>query len=238
MFVAIWTRAAILTVAMAGVAAAECRDVTFEGASFTICEAMEGDQVSLHLDDAAGDRLGTFSRLSDHLDGEIIFAMNAGMYHSDRSPVGLYIEDGKKVRDIVRQKGPGNFGMLPNGVMCVKDGAAQVMAADKWSEALGCDAATQSGPMLVIDGALHPRFIDGSDSVYVRNGVGNLPDGRLVAAISNEQVNFHDFARLFRDGLGVKNALFLDGNISRLHAPHLNRSDLGFPLGPMLAVTR
>lgn len=240
MSAATWNRAAlalILTL-VAGGAGAECRDVSFDGTSFTVCETAPGDTIRTYLDAPDGQKIGTFERLSDVIDGQIVFAMNAGMYHPDRSPVGLYIENGQTVRGVVRRAGPGNFGMLPNGVLCVADGAAHVIATENWSDASGCDFATQSGPMLVIDGALHPRFIDGSDSTYIRNGVGIMSDGRLVGVISNEAVNFHDFARLFRDGLGVRDALFLDGNVSRLYAPHMNRADIGFPVGPMLAVTR
>ncbi len=88
--------------------------------------------------------------------------------------------------------------------------------------------------MLVIDGELHPRFIDGGTSRYVRNGVGVTADGTVVAVISDGPVNFHTFGRFFRDRLGTPNALYLDGNISRLYAPELGRNDLGLPMGPIL----
>jgi uncharacterized protein YigE (DUF2233 family) len=90
--------------------------------------------------------------------------------------------------------------------------------------------------MLVIDGALHPRFIPGSKSLNIRNGAGVAPDGTLWLAISDLPVNFHDFARLFRDRLGTPNALYLDGRVSRLFARDLGRHDLGFPIGPILGI--
>ena len=89
--------------------------------------------------------------------------------------------------------------------------------------------------MLVIKGELHPKLLPDSDSLYVRNGVGVTKDGtRAVFAISNDAVNFHAFARLFRDELGLSDALYFDGNISRLYAPQLNRHDGGFPMGPIV----
>jgi prepilin-type processing-associated H-X9-DG protein len=88
--------------------------------------------------------------------------------------------------------------------------------------------------MLVIDGALHPRFIPGSDFLNIRNGAGVTEDGTLWLAISNEPVNFHDFARLFRDALGTPNALYFDGSVSRLYRRDTGRHDLGFPLGPII----
>jgi uncharacterized protein YigE (DUF2233 family) len=98
-----------------------------------------------------------------------------------------------------------------------------------------CRFATQSGPMLVIDGELHPRFLPDSTSRYIRNGVGTSADGtRAVFAISSVPVTFHEFGELFRDGLKLPNALYFDGNISRLYAPDLERNDAGFRLGPIV----
>ena len=89
--------------------------------------------------------------------------------------------------------------------------------------------------MLVIDGALHPRFLPDSTSRFVRNGVGTTADGsRAVFVISNSPVTFHEFGTLFRDHLGLPNALFLDGNISRLYAPEIGRRDIGFSVGPIV----
>ena len=92
--------------------------------------------------------------------------------------------------------------------------------------------------MLVIDGALHPRFLKNSTSKYIRNGVGTSADGsKAVFVISNDTITFHAFGSYFRDALKLPQALYFDGNISRLYAPSLNRSDFGFnQLGPIIAV--
>jgi uncharacterized protein YigE (DUF2233 family) len=49
-------------------------------------------------------------------------------------------------------------------------------------------------------------------------------------------VNFHQFASTFVDYFKIDNALYLDGNISRLYVPKLNRIDFGFDIGPIVAV--
>lgn len=224
--------------------AAACRAIEVEGAGYTLCEAdARTDDIRLFLDDPeSGAVLGRFDSVERVLAAEgarLAFAMNAGMYHPDRRPVGLYVEAGHRRAPLVTRAGPGNFGLLPNGVFCVGEGLARVIETRRFArEAPDCRFATQSGPMLVIDGALHPRLIEGSDSRHVRNGVGTSADGRRAwFLISDAPVNFHRFARVFRDHLGARQALYLDGRVSRLHAPGLGRSDLGFlPLGPIVGV--
>ncbi len=237
-FAAIWIASSLATAADA----AGCETITFEDVPFTVCEANPStDDIHLMLNAEDGEKVGTFSRAEAEVasDGhQIVFAMNAGMYHPNREPVGLYIEDGAEVMRIITNEGPGNFGLLPNGVFCLTQTSAAVVESRTFADApLACEAATQSGPMLVIDGDLHPRFLPNSDSFNIRNGVGVRPDGTVVTAISNRAVTFHHFGRLFRDVLDTPNALFLDGRVSKLYAPDLNRRDIGFPMGPMLVVT-
>jgi uncharacterized protein YigE (DUF2233 family) len=154
--------------------------------------------------------------------------------------VGLYIENGEKVAGLVTSSGPGNFGMLPNGVFCIAGDGFRVIETLTYRRAAPkCRYATQSGPMLVIDGALHPRFRASASSRYIRNGVGVSADGRSAFfVISGSPVTFHQFARVFRDHLHVPNALYLDGNVSRLYAPDLGRADAGLALGPMLGLVK
>lgn len=248
MFSATWTNnalrclvTALLLMLPAVLWSADCRPTTFDGARYTLCEVdMRREDLRLFLNAPdTGAPLGSFHAIDAMLEPQaqaLGFAMNAGMYHSDRAPVGMYVEDGQQAQRLITSAGPGNFGLLPNGVLCLRQGRADVIETLRFQrDAPECRFATQSGPMLVIDGALHPRFLPDSDSLYIRNGVGTTADGtRAVFAISDQAVNFHTFGRLFRDHLALPQALYFDGNISRLHAPALGRSDLGFPMGPVV----
>lgn len=218
-------------------AASDCRYTQFDGASYTLCEVALGEDLRLFHSGPDG-AYGSFRNLNTALeaDGQTLgFAMNAGMYHRDLAPVGLYVEERQEVSGIVTSDGPGNFGLLPNGVFCIGDSFRVIESRSFKESRPDCRFATQSGPMLVIKGDLHPKLLADSDSIYVRNGVGVSPDGqRAIFAISNDAVNFHAFARLFRDALGLSDALYFDGNISRLYAPQLDRHDGGFPMGPII----
>lgn len=229
--------ALVLSLAPWAAAAADCRDLEFEGDSYTICDVALGEDLRLFHSGPEG-AYGSFRNVDSVLGAEgkaLGFAMNAGMYHRDLAPVGLYVEEGREISRVVTRDGPGNFGLLPNGVFCIGDGFRVIESRTYKKARPDCRFATQSGPMLVIGGQLHPRFLPDSDSYYIRNGVGVSADGsRAVFAISNDEVNFHAFARFFRDALGLKDALYFDGNISRLYAPALDRHDGGFPMGPIV----
>lgn len=223
--------------------------------AFAACEAMrEGsasylacrfdparDDIRLHLASPEGQVYGGFQSLRRQLWAErrvLTFAMNAGMYHDDLSPVGYFAEYGRVVKPAVTGGGWGNFHLLPNGVFLIEDGKASVMETKAFvASGVTPDFGTQSGPMLVIDGKLHPRFLPDSDSFKIRNGVGVDAQGRVVMVVSRVPVRFYDFATLFRDRLACDNALYLDGTISSVFIAEENRMDRLFPMGPILSVS-
>jgi uncharacterized protein YigE (DUF2233 family) len=235
-------RALALAVGLCGVAATSataCETVVFDGAPITTCAIdLNSSDLRLFLRDADGAIYGSFGRVQQSLPPgrRLGVAMNAGMFHDDRAPVGLYVENGVEQMRIITSEGPGNFGLLPNGVLCLGDGTARIIESRAYAEnPPACRDATQSGPMLVIDGALHPRFIANGSSRNIRNGVGVDDTGRIVyLVISDVPVNFHLFARFFRDHLGVSQALYFDGRVSRLYAPDHGRADFGLPVGPII----
>jgi uncharacterized protein YigE (DUF2233 family) len=135
-------------------------------------------------------------------------------------------------------KGEGNFFLKPNGVFLVTAGGAHVVESSQVGRIREkVDLATQSGPLLVLHGKLHPAFKPNSENRLFRNGVGVHSPRKVVFVNSEEPVNFDEFARLFRDQLDCPNALFLDGTVSSLHAQGLNRSDFRIDLGPIIGIT-
>lgn len=232
----------LVALAASRAVALDCRETTYEDVLYAICEVDTAtERLELFLNDPTGRPHGHFSAIDDALaaSGQTLgFAMNAGMYHQDRRPVGLYIENGETLAPLQTRESYGNFGLLPNGLLCLTETGARVIETLRYRDTgPDCRSATQSGPMLVIDGALHPRFLPDSTSRYIRNGVGTSDAGdRAVFAISRNPVTFHQFARFFRDALGLRQALYFDGNISRLHAPQMGRSDSGFRMGPIIGL--
>ena len=166
--------------------------------------------------------------------------MNAGMYHPDRSPVGHYVEEGTEYMRLLSGASAGNFGLLPNGLLCLTDRLIEVIETLRFiASKQSCRFATQSGPMLVIDGELHSRFLKQSTSRFRRNGVGTRANGfEAIFVMSKGFVTFYQFASLFKAYLGVPQVLYFDGNVSRLFARQLNRNDPGRKMGPIIAVVR
>jgi uncharacterized protein YigE (DUF2233 family) len=222
--------------ARAGAEGEPCRVLPFEGAQHTVCTVdLRKYRVQLFWKDPEGAPFASFARLDSALGSRVAFAMNAGMYHADLSPVGLYVENGRELKRANTANGPGNFHMKPNGVFWVGAGRVGVSETGRYlRERPRAEFATQSGPMLVINGRIHPKISDQGVSRKIRNGVGVRDAHTAVFAISNGPVTFGEFAYLFRDRLRTPNALFLDGSISSLYAPALHRNDGLLPLGPMI----
>ena len=207
-----------------------CAERHFDGTSLIVCAA-EGpvEIISGHRDFASlGAALG--KRAED-----VAFAMNAGMFDEAGKPIGLMIESGREVHKINRREGGGNFHLMPNGVFLIRrDGSAAVVPSERFQAAKNIAFATQSGPMLVIDGKLHPKFNSDGTSKYVRNAVGIAPDGKPVFVISQDVVSFGKLARFFRDEVKASDALYLDGSVSSLWDPANDRLDNFTELGPMI----
>jgi uncharacterized protein YigE (DUF2233 family) len=223
--------------------AGHCEPRRFEGASFTLCR-FDPRRHDLELIlDRDGAPLRSFEALEPVLGTRrprLLFAMNAGMYDEDGRPIGLHIEAGRRRHAVNLRGGPGNFHLKPNGVFAVAaDGRVAIVPSERLSRLpFRPHWATQSGPMLVIDGRLHPRFRANGPSLNIRNGVGVADPHTAWFAISEEPVSFGRFARLFRDALGCRNALYLDGAVSSLWDPGAGRRDRGYEIGPMIAVFR
>jgi uncharacterized protein YigE (DUF2233 family) len=160
------------------------------------------------------------------------------MYDEAGAPVGLYVEEGRVVKPLNLRRGPGNFHLMPNGVFAVdRSGRVSVTPSGAFRKAVPAQRwATQSGPMLVIAGRLHPKFSRDGESRLVRNGVGVKDPRTAFFVISEDGVSFGRFARFFRDRLGCRDALFLDGSVSSLWDPGAGRQDGYSGLGPMIVV--
>ena len=220
-----------------------CAEIEHLSGHYTVCTFDPAkDTIRLFGAGTLETRGATYDQLNTHLlrNGQhMSFAMNGGMYHPGYGPVGQLVEQGREIGTLNHADAFGNFFMKPNGVFWVADGKAGVMETEAFAKAgISPREATQSGPMLVIDGQIHSRFLPDATSLQIRNGVGILADGRVAFAISNDPVRFHDFATLFRDRLQSRNALFLDGSISSLYAPEIRRHDRDAVMGTIIAVVK
>ncbi|MBP6732583.1 MAG: phosphodiester glycosidase family protein [Chitinophagales bacterium] len=197
-------------------------------------------QIGLYWRDGSSKPFNSLLNLKTWLASQhktLLFAMNGGMYQTDYTPLGLLIQNGKQLKPINTAKGKGNFYMEPNGIFYIdKAQRAFVCNTSDFKNNGAVSFATQSGPMLVINGAINPLFKAGSDNLNVRNGVGILPNGEVLFAMSKQPISFYDFATFFKSK-GCTQALYLDGFVSRTYLPEKKWEQLDGNFGVIIGVT-
>lgn len=219
-----------------------CESVTFEGVALTHCVA-DPAQHSIGMANLGKDKqpFGSLAAFAASVDpAAIAFAINGGMYGDDLKPIGYYVQNGERLKELNRADGDGNFYMKPNGVFFGNaSGGWRVLGSNTFFNTVGDRPGfgTQSGPMLLVDGKLHPEIQDDGPSKAIRNAVGVDGSGKAHFVISDAPVSFGQLARYFRDQLKVSNALYLDGQVSSLWDPAKARMDKG-RVGPIIVVTK
>tara|TARA_B100001179_G_C18576448_1_gene397755 strand:+ start:779 stop:1654 length:876 start_codon:yes stop_codon:yes gene_type:complete len=216
-----------------------CQPVRFEGTMFMHCVADPAQhRVRMVLGSPPYRSLARFSASRAEDAPNIAFAMNAGMYDGDGKPIGYYVQNGERLQELNRNEGSGNFHLKPNGVFYGTGGTWRIKTTDDFYSTVGDrpDFGTQSGPMLVIGGAIHPKISEDGPSKRIRNGVGVDESGKAHFAITASPVSFGQFARFFRDVAKTPNALYLDGTVSSLWDPARGRMDTRADLGPLVVV--
>ncbi len=198
------------------------------------------ESISMHWKTDSGGVIGNIGSLKEVAESghrALRFAMNGGMFTKEQAPVGLYIEQGRILQRIDRRpSGYGNFYLQPNGVFGIySDGTAFLLPTGRMDHMLDVRFATQSGPMLIVDSVINSVLTPGSKNLNIRNGVGLLPDGKVLFAISRVPINFYDFAQWFLEQ-GCTDALYLDGSISRAFIPEEGMVQVDGKLGVIIAV--
>jgi uncharacterized protein YigE (DUF2233 family) len=201
---------------------------------------LKKQQLAFYWKDDKNNPFKTIQALNNWLaskNRQLVFAMNGGMYKEDNSPLGLYIENKKLVTPLNKKSGYGNFYLKPNGVFYItQDSKAFVCKTEQFKQHSSISYATQSGPMLLVDGVIPAAFKKGSANLNIRNGVGVLADGSILFVMSKTPVNFFDFAEYFKNA-GCKNALYLDGFVSRTYLPQKNWIQTGGNFGVIIGET-
>lgn len=218
-----------------------CRQVVFESVPLTHCIA-DPAQHRIAMANLGADKqpFGSLAAFAASIDpAAIAFAVNGGMYGDDLKAIGYYVENGERLKELNRADGEGNFYMKPNGVFFGTGARWQVLGSNTFFNTVGerPQFGTQSGPLLLVDGKLHPDIQDDGPSKAIRNGVGVDASGKAHFVIADAPVSFGQLARYFRDEVKVANALYLDGQVSSLWDPASGRMDKG-RVGPIIVVTR
>jgi len=219
----------------------EARVVAYKGVKLDVVAVdLRKARLRLLWQGPGGERLATLHAARDQLKrkGETALAItNAGIYN-ERTPSGLHVEEGRELHAINLERHGGNFFLLPNGVFFVDERGAGILESQSFARSSrSVKLATQSGPLLVQSGVIHPKFTADSKNALVRSGVGVKSPHEIVLVLSEGAIRFYDLAVFFRDTLHCPDALYLDGTISRLYAPAIGKTDDAGDFMGMLAVT-
>lgn len=218
-----------------------CRSVIFENTPLTDCIASpERHRIATALAGPDGNFRSLTAFAASRDPKTIAFAVNAGMFDDNGDPIGYFVEGGERTKELNTAEGEGNFHMRPNGVFFGTGDKWEIRTSEDFLKNVGerPDFGTQSGPMLVVGGKLHPEVRADGPSRTIRNAVGIDAEGRAHFVISAAPISFGKLARFYRDELKVRNALYLDGSVSQLWNPATERLDGGAPIGPILVVER
>ena len=230
----------ILLLLTAGVIAFTTNQNSIDDKILTYTVDAKTHDLQLYWKNDKGEAFKSIQNLKSYVESKkltLTFAMNGGMFNKDFSPQGLFIQNKKTLAVLDTADGNGNFYLKPNGVFYIStDNIPFVCKTTDFIDNGKIKYATQSGPMLVIDGQVHSAFKYGSKNLNIRNGVGILPNNRIVFAMSKTEINFYDFAKHFQS-LGCKNALYLDGFVSRTYLPEKNWSQTDGNFGVIIGVT-
>ena len=216
-----------------------CKPVRFEDVMFTECVADPArHRVRMVLGSPPYRSLAKFSASRPENAPPVAFAMNAGMFDGEGKPIGYFVENRERLHELNLNDGSGNFHMKPNGVFYGTGGTWRIKTSEDFYSTVGDrpDFGTQSGPMLLIEGKVHPQISEDGPSKRIRNGVGVDRDGKAHFVIAASPVSFGQFARYFRDVAKTPNALYLDGTVSSLWDPARGRMDTRADLGPLVVV--
>jgi uncharacterized protein YigE (DUF2233 family) len=197
--------------------------------------------LKLYYKDEKGDALGSIENLKKWVESKgqkLVFAMNGGMYMEGGRPLGLYIENYQTISPINKRLHPGaNFYSKPNGVFYIdSNNVAAICKTENFVNSGNIKYATQSGPMILFDGEIHPACKKNSPYTAVRNGVGILPGNEVLFVLTATDVSFYQFMNYFKSS-GCKDALFFDGNVSLAYLPEKNWINDGGAFGVMVGVT-
>jgi uncharacterized protein YigE (DUF2233 family) len=218
------------------------REVTASSHHFGVADVfLSKSTLRLFWKKPDGTRIGTFEKLNAFVSDSgdrLLFAANAGIFDTTFSPCGLYVQDGQELAPLNLNTGKGNFYMKPNGVFLIDSSGAAIIESSAYPSLVSKPRlATQSGPLLLSNGQVSPEFSPDSNNRRLRSGIGVISADHIAFAISRDPVTFYEFAQFFKTALNCRDALYLDGEISKFYPDPINTSQRQDDFAGIFAVT-
>lgn len=126
--------------------------------------------------------------------------VNGGYFDERNRPLGLRVASGQRTNRLKKADW---------GVFAIRDGRAQIKHTRDYRPSRRTREAMQCGPRLVVAG----KTTDLKPQWARRSGVGIDARGRVILAVSDGELSFDEWAKIWASpqGLGCVDALNLDG---------------------------
>jgi len=195
---------------------------------YYVYQTRPDEEVRMYWKDKQGKIFKSFENVKSHIEQngqEVSFITNGGIYMEANVPLGLYIENGETLASLNQVKRAfGNFYIQPNGVFVIHKNGFEIVPTGNFTNSDSIVYANQSGPMLLIEGDINPLFNRDSQNKRIRSSVCTKTSKEEIApqvvfTLSEQAVTFYEFSKFLKKRVGCKNALYLDGTISKIYSP-------------------
>ncbi len=171
---------------------------------------------------------------------ETVCISEVGFYDNGGNHIGLLQKEGQQISGIdIASSGKGNFYLVPNGVLSFDSLTIQITESKEYNtRTLQEENSIQSGPLLIMNGKLHPKLNLFSPNKHGRSAICTITQNNerfILFVTALDPVNMYTFSVLIKQRFNCDFALLVgSGNTCTNFSP--SRSSCDIPSRPWYLV--